>query len=243
MDRVLRIQSSLILTGKYWKKALIMNRLFFYGLVLSFSILVYPITSSAYSGDVFLSSFQNIDYTKYLTGEIYYNFGSGEGSPAYYGYCVDKTYPLPIPGSYHAETSAITGNAGLLRAAWLIDNYAASKPYIYPERSALETGVALQLAVWDQIGQGVTYNSTTYAGYEYLFTMKEFFESQIPSEDLSSYASKYNVLKISMTDGSGNPLQAIESLTPVPIPAAFLLFGTGMLGLLGMRKKITLSAI
>jgi hypothetical protein len=150
---------------------------------------------------------------------------------------------LPIPGSYHAETSAITGNPGLLRAAWLIDNYAASKPYIYPERSALETGVALQLAVWDQIGQGVTYNSTTYAGYEYLFTMKEFFESQIPSEDLSSYASKYNVLKISMTDGSGNPLQAIESLTPVPIPAAFLLFGTGMLGLLGMRKKITLSAI
>jgi hypothetical protein len=89
----------------------------------------------------------------------------------------------------------------------------------------------------------VTYDSTTYGGYEYLFTMKEYFESQIPLEDLSSYASKYNVIKIYTTDASGNHLQDIESLTPTPIPAALLLFGTGLLGLLGLKRKISLPAI
>ena len=110
MERVPGIHSSLISTGKSRIKALMINRVFFYGVVLSFSILMSPMTASAYSGSIYLSDFQNIDYSKFLTGEIYYNFGSGPGSPTYYGYCVNRTASLPIPGSYHAETSAITGD-------------------------------------------------------------------------------------------------------------------------------------
>ena len=237
MERVPKVHSSLISTVKSGIKVLMMNRLFFYGLVLSFSILVLPLTASAYSGNIYLSSFQDIDWTKYLTGEIYYNFGSGPGSPTYYSYCVDRTNPMPVPASYYAESQSIAGNTGLLKAAWLIDNYAASKPYIYPGSTALETGVALQLAIWDQIGQGITYNSTTYAGNENLFAMKNYFDSQVPTGDLSSYASKFDVLKIYTTDASGNHLQDIESLTPVPIPAAFYALRSRSARAAGYEKK------
>jgi hypothetical protein len=246
MEKVPKIHSSLISTGKSGKKVLMMKRLLFYGLVLSFSILMSPMTASAYSGNIYLSSFQNIDWTINLTGEIYYNFGSGPGSPTYYSYCVDRSTNMPVPGSYYAVSQSIAGNTtGLLQAAWLIDNYAASKPYTYPGSTPLETGVALQLAIWDQIGQSLNTSSPTYAGYQNLITMENYFDNQVnqvSAGTLSSLASKYQVLKIYVSDGSGQ-LQSIETLTPVPIPAAFMLFGPGLLGLLGMRRKITLPTI
>ncbi|HVN71100.1 MAG TPA: hypothetical protein VMU10_03675 [Desulfomonilia bacterium] len=248
MERDFKIHLTLISSIEYWEKKLLINRLFFYSLVLSISVLLMPMAVSAYSGEVYFSSFQNIDYTINLTGEIYYNFGSPGSSQTLYSYCVDKSVPLYIPGSYHAESSGIASDIGLLKAAWLIDNFAASKPYTYDGRTSLDTGVALQLAIWDQLSppQGLDRTDPTYAGYQYLFDMRNYFDNQVNGVtvgDLSSLASKYQVLRLYTLDAQGTPSQVVESLTPVPIPAAFMLFGSGLLGLLGLRRKITLPAI
>jgi len=246
MERVPKIHSSLSSTVKSGIKKLMMSRLFFYGLVLSFSILVSPMTASAYSGNVYLSSFENIDWTINLTGEIYYNFGSGLGSPTYFSYCVDRSTNMPVPSSYYAVSQSIAGNTGLEKAAWLIDNFdATTKGYTYPGLNSVQIDVALQLAIWDQIGQSITYNSTTYGSYQNLFALASSFDSQVnqvSAGTLSSLGSKYEVLQIYMSDGSGQ-LQNIETLTPTPIPAAFMLFGSGLLGLLGIRRKINPSTI
>ena len=210
-----------------------------------FSLLVFqPSAASAYSGDIYMSSFQNIDWTKYLTGEIHYNFSSGPSSPTYYSYCVNRSASLPVPGSYHAETSSIAGDYSYLKAAWLIDNYAASKTYSDLSSSpALNDGVALQLAIWEQIGQGIEYNSI-YAGYENIFNQKDYLDNLVngvTTEELDSLALKYQIIRINTIDGQGH-LQDIESLTPVPLPSAIFLFGPGLLLLFG-KRKILLPAI
>jgi hypothetical protein len=49
-------------------------------------------------------------------------------------------------------------------------------------------------------------------------------------------------LKFTYLSGSGDEWKSVSEIdafgTPVPVPAAFLLFGSGMMGLAGFRKKI-----
>ena len=207
-------------------------------LVLMFS---FAFTSHASLNPINVSSFQNIDWTKSLTGEIYYTFPSNSGSLSY-SYCVDKATSMGVPGNYYAEKLPITGQvgintmAGLLKAAYLMDTFAYSKSGAYGTwngytYNAQETGTAVQLAIWDVTNQKV--NPVT--GYGYLFDLADHMKNAIPAGDLSSYASKYAVLDIYTNSDKTGASQ--DLLTPVPIPPTLWLLGSGLLGLVGLRRR------
>ena len=96
------------------------------------------------------------------------------------------------------------------------------------------------------VGQGIHPDfsdlADPYQNYHYLFDMRDYFENQIPSGDLNMYASKYEVLYIYTDETKETPLQKLMTLTPVPIPATVWIFGSALLGLVGIRKRFNTEA-
>jgi len=66
-----------------------------------------PIDAGAGIGNIgstiYLTSFQNIEWQKQLTGEIYSTWSNTPGAQQYFNYCVDKSASLPVPGVYYIE--------------------------------------------------------------------------------------------------------------------------------------------
>ena len=83
-----------------------------------------------------------------------------------------------------------------------------------------------------------------YYNYHDLFDMRDSFEDTLPGPgvDLSMYALKYEVLDIYTDETKETPLQKLMTLTPVPIPATVWIFGSALLGLVGIRKRFNTEA-
>jgi hypothetical protein len=183
--------------------------------------------------NIYLKSFQaGFNYT----GEIYYQEYPGL-SPTFYSYCIDKDTTVYVPGSYYAQKLTLLEYSvkenkdinGLLKAVWLMDTYGVSKNGVYLSHSVLETGVAVQLAIWDVTGQ-ITLGSGG------IFDIAKDLESTIPLQLLSDLSSKYAVLNI-YKDGKMD-VGYQDLLTPVPIPPTILLLGAGIMGIGIARKRI-----
>jgi len=201
-------------------------------LLISVAVLLMPAAGLAYT--VHLDSFQNIDWTKSLTGEVYYTL-DGNSS---FSYCVDRSKSMPVPHSYYADLLSISPESSLLRAAWILENFAYSLhgTYNYLGRaySANETGAAVQLAIWDVIGQGIG----TVAGYEYLFTLKNYIVGLTPSiAALQGLGLENRYLIMDVYADATKCVAYQDLLTPVPLPGAVWLFGAGLIGLVGLRRK------
>lgn len=223
---------------KVGEEGMSMKKLMFV-VVLIVSIFGLAFTSHASLDPINVSSFQNIDWTKSLTGEIYYKFPSNSSS-LLYSYCIDRATSMTVPGNYYAEKVPITGQMdGLLKAAYLMDTFAYSKNGAYGtwngyNYNAQETGTAVQLAIWDVIKQGIS----PVTGYQYLFNLADQMKSTIPTGDLSSYASKYSVLDIYQNSNKTGGLQNVLTPNPVPIPPTAWLMGAGLFGVGFVRKRV-----
>ncbi|HVO67133.1 MAG TPA: hypothetical protein VMT12_11665 [Syntrophales bacterium] len=190
-------------------------------------VLAFSMTSHAAYTNIYLSAFQDVRWQDKLTGEIYYNIGSMNS----YSYCVDPSTNMPIPGNYFAEKFSIVGNAALLQVAWLVDNYAYSKKGVISGFNANETGTILQLAIYDVIGQPVS----PVSGYEALFAKKNEIEALIPKTDLSYLAASY--IRFDIYGDSDKGVKYQNVLTPVPIPGVVWLLGSGLIGIIGIRRR------
>jgi hypothetical protein len=158
-----------------------------------------------------------------FTGEITYNFTPMNNTQLLPTFCIERNINVVVPGSYDARYVALSG--GLVQAAYLIEKYAPLVHGAYSTYSVLETGVALQLAVWKLDG----------------------FD---PTGDFPTTGALYNLYQTFLNDDgtpTGNWVVAQlykgnteyqDILVNVPEPSALLLFGFGLLGLAGVRRKL-----
>lgn len=184
-----------------------------------------------------MTSFQSLG-PLYASGEITGDLTGLLNIPTLYSFCINNAAILYEGQPYSASLTSIAGNAGLLESAYLINTYV-------PQNSALtdvNMGVALQWAMWMALGQASpltdtsVQNPTLAATYASIYNQAQQYEQQAQNQyiagNLSQYAGMYQELQL---QGSQSLL-----LVPTPVPAAVYLFGSGVLGLVGLRKKMML---
>ena len=179
-----------------------------------------------------MTSFQSLGPT-YASGEITGNLTGSLNISNLYSFCVYNSATLYQGQPYAASLASINGNTGLLQSAYLMDKYV-------PQTSPLtdvNMGVALQWAIWMLIGQASPLtdtnvaNPTLAATYPSIYSQAQQYQQEaLNAGTLSQYSGTYQVLQL---QGSQDLL-----IVPTPVPAAVYLFGSGLLGLAGLRKKI-----
>lgn len=173
----------------------------------------------------------------YVGGGSYGPPSSWNGTPLNFVYCVDLFHNISVPGTYSLASATATGvvngalvnNAG--EVAWLLDHYGTG--------GNGDAAYALQVAIWHVIYDGygghtlVIDSSHSSANANTLYTnMLAALGSQ--TSVLSSY------LWITPAPGGRNNWYyeqgLVASVHSVPEAGALILFGTGLIGLVGYRR-------
>jgi hypothetical protein len=197
-------------------------------MVLAAFIALLPISAFA-SYSITLNSFLSNDN---LTGAI---SATVDSTPLTL-YCVQNNVTVNVPGQYYAENVGLT-TSGQLQAAWLMATYG-------PSFSAnTDASIALQLAIWQAVG--ISYTSAINDNYQIAeATEANYLVSTIPTVNLAYLQSSYSVIDLYTDPALTEPVQnqlgiivANNDITPTPIPAAVYLLGSGLMGLLGFRRK------
>lgn len=212
---------------------------------------VMPFAAHAAYTNISLTGFQNIDYNYELTGEIYLRFP--QAAPQTFSFCIDTGHNMNVPGQYWAEPQSIAGDTSRLQAAYLLDTYAPSKHGVFSGTHAWnggssvwtlqETGTAVQLAVWDVLGQPHKTKTQVEAHYgtkyDFLFDKAEELKGSALNVkgDLSNLSSSYEVLVLWNNSAHQTKLQDVMT-THVPLPPSAVLLGAGLVGLVGVGRRM-----
>lgn len=206
-----------------WKR----NRTICVFLMAAFVIFL-PIAANAYQ--VNLTSYQS-GYDS--SGEI---LGYLNGHPAestVFG-CMQFITQVTVPGGpYYAQDLALTGEAQL-KTAWLMDTYGPTLRGAYGSYSVLQTGVAMQNAMWSVLGYVIQITDTN------VLNLVNDMVTQVNAVSpavLSSVGSRYVYVDLYSNANWTGPVQDLIRTT-VPVPAAVWLLGSGLLGLVAIRRRM-----
>ncbi|MGD0237636.1 MAG: VPLPA-CTERM sorting domain-containing protein [Syntrophorhabdales bacterium] len=173
------------------------------------------------------------------------------GNPLPWVYCVGLFTTVGVPGTYNNTgvttngyvNGALVNNAGAI--AWLLANYAQS--------GQGGAQIALQAAIWSVEypvgggGQTYAFDTTTGSGQmnstasisDYESIMSAVIGSgTLVNPQESGTISNYAWLSPGIT-GDSTLYQGLVTQSPVPIPAAVWLLGSGLIGLAGIRRRFT----
>lgn len=137
-----------------------------------------------------------------------------------FSYCVERSQHISIGGTYNASIREIGSN--YLTAAQLMATFAPSLHGAYGTYSKIETGAALQLAIWSSLG---------------------LYVSDIINTDIWGLANHMKdhatagISGISWADLGDNQDLLVAKSTHTPAPATMLLFGSGLIGLVVVGRK------
>jgi len=157
------------------------------------------------------------------------------GTATFQTFCLEVGEHVYANGTYNAaiNTNAITGGVGLagdpisIGTAYLYSEFAKGTLVNYAfngteaEREA--SAALLQNAIWYLEGEGGAANS-------YYNLVNNKFGNAFADNN-----GAYNVAVLNLTDANGGFAQDV--LVATPIPTALWLLGSGLLGLVGLRRK------
>jgi hypothetical protein len=181
-----------------------------------------------------MTAFQSLG-EKYASGEIIGTLTGDMNVSPLYSFCVDASSDLNQNTPYTGTLSPIAGNNGLIKSAYLMHTYVPRNNVL----TDMNTGVALQWAIWELIGQGhvITDNGLD-TKYSTIYTQAGNYAAEAQNAtNLSQYAAEYKVLQLQDSQNLLFVHNSGTGITPVPVPTAAYLFGSGLLGLLGLRRK------
>jgi hypothetical protein len=151
-----------------------------------------------------------------------------------YGYCVELTQTIS-KGSYTFNLIDFA-NDDFFKAAWVMDQFAPGRPNSWtPELQ--NQAAAVQGLIWELTGQiSSVANTTTPAIYTYYTDYKaKLNQVNWDGVDAVSLRSYLNSNYMFATNAQYQDL--LVKVDPVPEPATMLLFGSGMLGLAGLKLR------
>jgi hypothetical protein len=150
-----------------------------------------------------------------------------------FGYCVEQG--VPIYGDTTYNILSLNNVSGFyINAAWLVDTYYYDTSFSQDYQRA-----ALQLAIWDVLGDGLINDISSINNTDAQSYFSAIQALYAISYDPNTIAGKgYKIAKLQYQYANGSTLDVQDLIVrTVPEPATFLLFGFGLLGLGAMGKK------
>lgn len=155
-----------------------------------------------------------------------------EGVSTTFGYCVDLAQTISVGKTYNNYESQEISGTNFLSAAWLIDTY-------NQDGSADATTIsALQAAIWDVTDQD-KYNpiTSTNLGRKAVYEKYSAMISELKNVASFSGLGLENRYQLLTSSTNQDIIVRTKSPSPVPVPAAVWMLGTGLAGLMGMRWR------
>ena len=213
-----------------------LKRLVFVALIVS--VVFAASMASAYLVQL---NYVKVDPAKVVTiGGTYYSGGVYAGNYVVdiagmgrlYGYCVDpsnapgstKTYDLrPIPESTEGSGS------GYEAAAWVLAQR-------YTGNHATAAQIAVWELVWDWESENLANGNFTYSGSSYTAEVQNIINAAL-AVNYSTFDHSGYRLAVSPPTDTFFRVNYQDYIVPIPIPAAAWLLGSGLIGLVIIRRR------
>lgn len=146
-----------------------------------------------------------------------------------YGFCVAPTiYAAQGINSYNF----LEWTEDYLQAAWLMDKYAQTPISI----DTRDKRVAIQSSIWNAVTNDARYMPAS--GDSASLTASTWYSSLPATFDEAYLKANYKILNTWLPDRTTQTLIIkYASPSPVPVPAAVWMLGTGVVGVMGMRWR------